>query len=117
MQVTVFPDEYQRRQGHHLNHGFYLDEGAAELSEWFTVEVHRYANALVVTEADPLIAYILSLPDIRATLNELHESDPDEAAYRIDTLSQKIRDHLAIQGTIHAELDIGIVRSIKDDGV
>ena len=70
MQVTVFPDEYQRRQGHHLNHGFYLDEGAAELSEWFTVEVHRYANALVVTEADPLIAYILSLPDIRATLRQ-----------------------------------------------
>ena len=84
MQVTVFPDEYQRRQGHHLNHGLYLDEGAAELSEWFTVEVHRYANALVVTEADPLIAYILSLEVIlmRQPIGSIHYRKKSEIIWR-----------------------------------
>jgi hypothetical protein len=41
--------------------GFNLEHGAAELSHWFTaVTLHRYANALVVPEAKPLVAYVRS---------------------------------------------------------
>jgi hypothetical protein len=35
--------------------------GAAELSQWFTaVTLHRYADALIVPEAAPLVAYVRS---------------------------------------------------------
>jgi ubiquinone/menaquinone biosynthesis C-methylase UbiE len=41
--------------------GFNLEHGAAELSQWFTaVTLHRYADALVVPEAEALVAYVKS---------------------------------------------------------
>jgi SAM-dependent methyltransferase len=44
-----------------LPSGFNLEHGAAELSQWFSsVTLHRYADALVVPEAEPLVAYIRS---------------------------------------------------------
>ena len=42
--------------------GFNLEHGAEELSQWFAfVTLHRYADALVVPEAEPLVAYIRSI--------------------------------------------------------
>jgi SAM-dependent methyltransferase len=44
-----------------LPSGFNLENGAAELSPWFTsVTLHRYGDALVVPEAEPLVAYVRS---------------------------------------------------------
>jgi ubiquinone/menaquinone biosynthesis C-methylase UbiE len=44
-----------------LPHGFNLEHGAAELSQWFTaVTLHRYADALTVPEAESLVAYVRS---------------------------------------------------------
>jgi ubiquinone/menaquinone biosynthesis C-methylase UbiE len=44
-----------------LRTGFNLEHGAAELSQWFTsVTIHRYADALVVPEAESLVAYVRS---------------------------------------------------------
>jgi SAM-dependent methyltransferase len=44
-----------------LPHGFNLEHGAAELSRWFTsVTLHCYADALVVPEAESLVAYVRS---------------------------------------------------------
>jgi ubiquinone/menaquinone biosynthesis C-methylase UbiE len=44
-----------------LPQGFNLEHGAAELSQWFaSVTLHRYADALVVPEAEPLVAYVRS---------------------------------------------------------
>jgi SAM-dependent methyltransferase len=44
-----------------LRYGFNLENGAAELSQWFaSVTLHRYADALVVPEAEPLVAYVRS---------------------------------------------------------
>lgn len=43
--------------------GFDLENGAAQLRPWFDeVALHRFADELVVTEAAPLAAYILSAP-------------------------------------------------------
>ena len=40
---------------------FSLDEGAAELAPYFaSVELRRYPDSLVVTEAAPLVAYVRS---------------------------------------------------------
>jgi hypothetical protein len=44
-----------------LRHGFNLEHGAAELSQWFaSVTLHRYDDALLVPEAAPLVAYVRS---------------------------------------------------------
>jgi ubiquinone/menaquinone biosynthesis C-methylase UbiE len=49
-----------RRQPAHLR--FNLDNGADLLAEQFEhVTLHRYDNTLVVTEAEPLIAYMVSM--------------------------------------------------------
>src|SRR5262249_16734842 len=41
--------------------GFRLENGAEQLARWFPrVELRRYEDALVVTEAEPLLAYVLS---------------------------------------------------------
>ncbi|QBD78520.1 class I SAM-dependent methyltransferase [Ktedonosporobacter rubrisoli] len=47
--------------GRNNDHAFGLENGAAELSRWFTkVELTRLDGELVVTEAEPLLAYIFS---------------------------------------------------------
>jgi SAM-dependent methyltransferase len=50
----------ERAPRHEL--GFTLENGAGELSRYFgEVELRRYEDALVVTEAEPLVAYLLSM--------------------------------------------------------
>ena len=40
---------------------FLLENGLDQLSEWFpSVTLHRYEDDLVITEAKPLVAYVLS---------------------------------------------------------
>jgi SAM-dependent methyltransferase len=44
-----------------LRTGFNLEHGAAELAQWFScVTLHRYDDALVVPEVEPLVAYVRS---------------------------------------------------------
>src|SRR5262245_23935802 len=44
-----------------LRHGFNLENGAAEMSQWFvSVTLHRYADGLIVPAAEPLVAYVRS---------------------------------------------------------
>ena len=47
--------------GDHTVAQFNLDNGAGELAQWFAgVEVERKKGALVVTEAGPLVEYLMS---------------------------------------------------------
>jgi SAM-dependent methyltransferase len=44
-----------------LSTGFNLENGASELAQWFSsVILHRYDDALVVPEAEPLVEYVRS---------------------------------------------------------
>jgi SAM-dependent methyltransferase len=44
-----------------LSTGFNLEHGAYELAQWFSsVTLHRYDDALVVPEVEPLVAYVRS---------------------------------------------------------
>ncbi|MCG8347830.1 MAG: hypothetical protein MI924_08640 [Chloroflexales bacterium] len=53
-----------------LPQGFNLEHGAAEFAHWFAaVTLHRYADALVVPEAESLVAYVRSMR--RLTADEL----------------------------------------------
>lgn len=66
---------------------FVLETGAELLSQWFeTVEVRCYPDALEVTEADLLMAYILSLPESKS----LDEAQLAELRRRID---RRIESH------------------------
>jgi hypothetical protein len=40
---------------------FILENGAAQLEQWFTdVTTYHYDDALIITEAEPLVDYVLS---------------------------------------------------------
>lgn len=75
---------------------FCLENGEAEFAAWFPcVTLHRQEEALLVTEAQPLIAYILSVMGGSGlsveTLDRLRERVEteirDKGAFRIDRIS------------------------------
>lgn len=83
---------------------FSLDNGGAEVAYFFQ-EVHlvRYADALAVTEAEPLVNYILSM----ATTAALRER-------RVE-LQRFIEHELAQQGAIHITKESGMFIGKKGD--
>ncbi len=86
------------REPAHLR--FNLENGADILAEQFErVTLHRYANTLVITEAEPLIAYIVSMTPASAT--EMHE--------RIRAgIGQRLREYLASHGELRLTADAGL---------
>lgn len=83
-------------------HVFGLENGAAELLGHFAdVICYRQQNGLVVTEAEPLIAYARSM--MRRTAWE----NGGEA------LSRSVRERIAAQGAIHIQKDSGIFKATK----
>jgi ubiquinone/menaquinone biosynthesis C-methylase UbiE len=80
--------------------GFNLEHGAEELSQWFaTVTLHRYADALVVPEAEPLVAYVRSI----GVLTE------DE----LGRFRHYVADVIARHGPIHISKDVGMFEACQ----
>lgn len=80
--------------------GFRLETGAALLAPYFTeVTLHRSPqNDLYVTEAEPLVAYVLSvLPE---ALRQ------DEA--KVGAFQQMVQDHIAASGGVHITRSSGL---------
>lgn len=79
---------------------FLLENGWEDLAPWFEqVELHVYEDGLLVTEAAPLLAYLLStLPQ------EVREARRDELAALVD-------GELARQGAIHIIKSQGIFQA------
>jgi len=77
---------------------FDLENGRAQLAPWFpTITLHRYDDALVVPEAAPLIAYLLSMraaPDL---------GDAERAA-----IAERVKRELATRGVIRITKDSGL---------
>lgn len=79
---------------------FGLENGAAQLAPWFDiVERRNYVDSLVVTEAGPLIAFILS------SRRWLGLPDTDDAVERVARLVQQ---RLAADGAIHIRKSSGL---------
>jgi ubiquinone/menaquinone biosynthesis C-methylase UbiE len=77
---------------------FDLENGRDQLAPWFsTIVLHRYDDALIITEAEPLIAYFLS--------TRIASALDDEA--RAD-LARRVEQELAAHGAIHVTKDIGL---------
>jgi ubiquinone/menaquinone biosynthesis C-methylase UbiE len=76
---------------------FRLEEGAAELAPYFSqVMLHRYPSALVVTEAEPLVAFVASFA-----------GDALAGARRAE-FTRFIEQRLVADGAIHITKDTGL---------
>ena len=85
---------------------FVLENGAAQLSEWFSqVTLHRYEDALIITEAGPLVAYILSTADKEILVGE-----------NLAALRRYVQGEITLHGHIHITKDSGIFEAVGDDG-
>jgi ubiquinone/menaquinone biosynthesis C-methylase UbiE len=77
---------------------FTLENGGDQLAMCFShVELHRYENTLVVTEAEPLVAHLLSK----------YVAPPLDPETRADLVS-RVRKTLAAEGAIRATWKAGV---------
>jgi hypothetical protein len=82
---------------------FTLETGAAELARWFAhVNLRRYEDGLVVTDAAPLVAYVLS------GLFGASFSDEQSTAFR-----RFVEDEVAARGAIRITKDSGVFEAIR----
>lgn len=85
--------------------GFGLENGSHQLAPLFAhVSLHRYEDALVVTEVEPLLAYILS---------GFWTAPSDEQRER---LARLIEDKMAAHGAVHITKDSGMFEAVKCTG-
>jgi SAM-dependent methyltransferase len=91
--------------GGDLTDSFLLENGPDQLSEWFSrVTLHRYEDALVITEAEPLVAYVLSSAAKPALIGKERE------------LVEFVERELALHGAIYVTKDSGLFEAFRDDG-
>jgi ubiquinone/menaquinone biosynthesis C-methylase UbiE len=88
-------------------HPFILESSLEEISQWFSrVTLRRYEDALVITEAEPLVAYILS-----GTWSDAFGDN------KRTEFTKFVEQELARQGAIHVTKDSGVFQAFRDDGV
>lgn len=84
---------------------FLLENGADQISQWFPkVELRRYNDALVVTEAEPLVNYIVSGGSVGAALVREKRAQ----------FTRFVEQELAEKGAIRITKDSGIFEAQKD---
>lgn len=85
---------------------FSLENGADHLALSFAaVDLLRYEERLEVTEAEPLLAYILSCAQVQQRLASLEAADRE---HRVTTLRAQIDEQLAADGRINVTKDSGL---------
>ena len=82
---------------------FSLENGAEQLMHHFSrVSLDRYEDSLVITEAAPLVAYILSMP--------AESAPPPESIAR---LTSDIERRIAADGAIHIAKETGLFQAVR----
>jgi len=85
---------------------FGLENGAELLSPWFSdVTLRRYEDALIVTEVEPLVEYLLSGS---AADSAVRESSNYEFDGRVSDLVERLEQEMAREGSIHITKDTGL---------
>jgi ubiquinone/menaquinone biosynthesis C-methylase UbiE len=86
-----------------LTDSFVLENGLDQLSEWFSsVTLHRYEDDLVITEARPLVAYVLSgAAESVLTGKELE-------------FVEFVEQELALHGAIYVTKDSGMFEALRE---
>jgi ubiquinone/menaquinone biosynthesis C-methylase UbiE len=84
---------------------FLLENGQAQISKWFSeVSLQRYEDALVITEVEPLVAYVLS--------TAAGSTFADDKVMKFTNLVER---ELVAHGAIHITKDSGIFEAWRDD--
>ncbi len=84
---------------------FSLENGASQLLEQFSdVEMYRYQNHLLVTDADDIVAYLLSSPDAASA------SSPE----KVDVLRQTLKQQIDADGAFTIKSDSGVFLARKE---
>jgi SAM-dependent methyltransferase len=85
---------------------FDLEKGADQLLAWFPeVGIRRFEDALVVTEAEPLVAYVMSSNRAHEILSPL---PPRETERRVSALRAAVGRRLSDEGAIRITKDPGL---------
>lgn len=85
---------------------FNLQNGTEQLTPWFNeVALLRYEDSLVVTEAKPLVDYLLSTMHARDLTKRLPAA---EFTPRVSTLKDSLDKELTARGSIHITKDTGM---------
>jgi SAM-dependent methyltransferase len=85
---------------------FSLENGAGQLSAYFSdITLWRYEDALAVTEAEPLVEYLLSGSAADAAARR---TDADEFGGRVSELVERLERELASRETIRISKDTGL---------
>jgi len=84
---------------------FLLENGLDQIAQWFSrVTPQRYEDALVITEADPLVAYALSTPAKSILVGD-----------RLAEFIKYVEQELALHGAIRITKDSGIFEAFRDN--
>lgn len=87
-----------------LSDSFSLENGAEQLARHFSrIELRRYDDALVVTEVDPLIAYVVS-----------GIAEPEREAEKLATLAEILEEEIQRRGAIRIAKESGIFIAWSD---
>ena len=89
--------------GTQVSESFLLENGLDQLSEWFyRITLHRYEDALVITEAKPLVAYVLS----SAAKSALVGKEPEFIEF--------VERELALHDAIYVTKDSGLFEALRE---
>lgn len=92
------------RSAHTLN-SFRLEDGLEMLSGYFTdVTLHRRESSLKVTEAEPLLAFILSA----TAAAELRERPSAAQSERLEGFKATLRERIKAEGAVHVTQASGL---------
>jgi hypothetical protein len=90
-----------------LPEAFSLENGVELLSRWFSeVELRRYEDELVVTEAGPLVAYVQSMMVAESVL----------CGGRVEAFAGFGERELARKGAIRVTKDSGMFAAVRSAG-
>lgn len=91
--------------GTSLPGSFLLENGEAQLSRWFSrISLYQYEDALAVTEAEPLAAYVASTVSQSAYVRG-----------RLDAFTRFVEAEIARHGAIHITKTTGMLEGFRDD--
>jgi ubiquinone/menaquinone biosynthesis C-methylase UbiE len=86
---------------------FTLENGATQLAPWFSeITLHRYEDDLEITEAEPLIAYIMSMVEAKLVFTD----------DKLCQLIAYVKEQIATHGAIHITKDSGMFAVRKQSG-
>lgn len=91
-------------RGAHYTARFSLENGESQLSRFFgTIRCVRHDDSLVITEADPLVAYVLSDGEVKNALN----------GDRLNAFAREVKGEIKSRGAIHVTKIAGLFEARK----